>query len=155
MILSWLKRLTLPLVCALFTAQAWAVDPVYTGTFSSTAVSGYDTVAYFTEGKPVKGSRKFTTKWRGATWRFASQDNLEVFQKDPTRYAPQYGGYCAWLMAQKDTASGDPRHWSIVDGKLYLNYDQDIQDRWLKDVPGFIGKADQAWPELCPECYEG
>ncbi len=104
-------------------APAFAKDaPVYTGTFSNTAVSGYDTVAYFTQGKPVKGSTEFRTTYNGAEWRFASAANLAKFRANPGRYAPQYGGYCAWAVSQGYTASGDPTVWKVVGGKLYLNY---------------------------------
>lgn len=136
-----------------FSISASAGDAIYTGVFSSKAVSGYDTVAYFTEGKPVKGSKKFKTKYMGAEWRFSSQENLDTFLTDPQKYAPQYGGYCAWAMggAENGTrgfkASGDPEVWQIVDGKLYLNYDEDIYGKWTKDIPGFIEKADRFYPE--------
>jgi YHS domain-containing protein len=119
---------------------------VYTGTFSSLAVGGYDTVAYFKAGKPVQGTAQFTTEYKGATWRFASADNLAAFKANPTAFAPQYGGYCAWAVSQNYTASGDPNYWKIVNGKLYLNYDKSVQATWEKDIPGFIAKADKNWP---------
>ena len=133
---------------ALFLAAspAWAADPIYTGTFSSLAVSGYDTVAYFTEGRPVEGDSRFEHEWKGATWRFSSAENLEKFRAAPERYAPQYGGYCAWAVAQGSTAPGNAEVWKIVDGKLYLNVNPDIAARWEKDIPGFIAKADANWP---------
>ncbi|MBV6631443.1 MAG: YHS domain-containing protein [Alphaproteobacteria bacterium] len=125
--------------------KAEARDPVYTGTFSSNAVSGYDTVAYFTEGKPVEGSSEFQTEWNGATWKFSSAENLAKFEADPERYAPQYGGYCAWAMAKGQFASTQPENWAIVDGKLYLNYNDAIQARWDADIPNFISQADTQW----------
>lgn len=131
-----------------FAAPAAAKDPVYTGTLSSLAVGGYDPVAYFTEGKPVEGSPKLEFRWQGATWRFANQENLAAFQADPEKYAPQYGGYCAWAVSQGYTASADPDAWSIVDGKLYLNYDKDVQATWEKDIPGHISSADKNWPKV-------
>lgn len=127
-------------------AAASADDQIYTGTFSSTAVSGYDAVAYFTDGKPTKGSKKFQTEYKGAKWRFSSQENLDTFLADPARYAPQYGGYCAWAMAGGYKASGDPEQWKIVDGKLYLNYDASVKAEWEQDIPGFIAKADVNYP---------
>jgi hypothetical protein len=130
-------------------ASAHAKDaPVYTGTFSNLAVGGYDAVAYFTEGKPVKGDRKFTLNHAGAEWHFASAANRDRFAASPDRYAPQYGGYCAWAVSQGYTASGDPQQWKIVDDKLYLNYDAEVQKKWLKDIPGFIAKANQNWPAV-------
>lgn len=123
-------------------------DPVYTGTFSNLAVGGHDPVAYFTEGRPVKGERQYSLKHLGAEWRFASAANRDAFAADPQRYAPQYGGYCAWAVSQGYTASGDPRYWKIVDGRLYLNYDESVQKKWEADIPGFIGKADRQWPAV-------
>jgi len=129
-------------------SPAAAADPVYTGFLSSTAVGGYDPVAYFKQGKPVKGSSQYSMKYKGATWKFSSKENLEAFKANPEKYAPQYGGYCAWAIAMGKTAAGDPKYWKIVGGKLYLNYDADIQKRWEKDVPGFIQKADTKWPAV-------
>ncbi len=125
-----------------------AEDPVYTGTFSDLAVSGYDPVAYFTDGKPVEGSGDFEHDWNGATWRFASQANLEAFKADPAAYAPQFGGYCAWAVSQGYTASTVPEAWRIVDGKLYLNYSKGVQATWEQDIPGNIAKADRNWPKV-------
>ncbi|EWY38374.1 hypothetical protein N825_12785 [Skermanella stibiiresistens SB22] len=128
---------------------AAAKEPaVYTGFFSSVAVGGYDPVAYFTKGQPVEGGKEFSTRWMDAEWRFASAENRDLFIKSPEKYAPQYGGYCAWAVAQGKTASGDPKLWKVVDGKLYLNYDQEIQQRWEKDIPGHIASADHNWPSV-------
>ncbi|WP_394249331.1 YHS domain-containing (seleno)protein [Vibrio profundi] len=127
----------------------FAADDIYTGIFSSKALGGYDTVAYFTEGKPIEGSKKFTTEYKGADWYFSSQQNLDTFVHNPERYAPQYGGYCAWAVSAKnDFAPGDPMQWSIVDNKLYLNYDQEIKQRWESDRDLHITQADKNWPEL-------
>lgn len=123
-------------------------DPVYTGIFSNTAAGGYDVVAYFSDGKATRGSRKITFEWRGATWRFASAQNRDRFAASPESYAPQYGGYCAWAVAQGYTAAGDPTVWQIVDGRLYLNYDEDIGRKWRADIPGHIRQADANWPAV-------
>ena len=120
--------------------------PVYTGFLSNTAVGGYDPVAYFTDGRPVEGSSDFELEHKGATWRFASAANRDAFAADPDRYAPQYGGYCAWAVSQGYTAKGDPDYWKVVDGKLYLNYDAGVQRRWETDIPGHIQSADANWP---------
>lgn len=136
------------LVAAAAAGPANALEPVYTGTFSSTAVGGYDPVAYFTQGKPVEGKREFSTKWKGAEWRFATAANLEAFKADPEKYAPQYGGYCSWAVSQGYDASADPEQWSIVDGKLYLNYNADIQKKWSADKAALIKAADKNWPAL-------
>lgn len=149
-----LRRLTLKMPLALAAiglplAAAHAKDaPVYTGTFSSVAVGGHDPVAYFTEGRPVKGDRQFTLKHQGAEWRFASAANRDAFAAAPQKYEPQYGGYCAWAVSQGYTASGDPQFWKIVDGRLFLNYDADVQQKWERDIPGFIVKADHNWPAV-------
>jgi len=120
--------------------------PIYTGLFNKLAVSGYDTVAYFTEQKPVKGDSRFTFAWAGAEWRFSSAENRDKFVAAPERYAPQYGGYCAWAVSEGGTASADPMRWKIVNGKLYLNYDADVQKKWESNIPGHISKADKNWP---------
>lgn len=131
------------------THSAWAAKPnIYVGFASNVAVSGYDPVAYFTEGEPVKGSKEFTHEYDGAVWRFSSQQNLDAFAEDPEAFAPQYGGYCAWAAAQGYTAKGNPKYWTIVDGKLYLNYSAKVQKDWEQDIPGFIAKADENWPDI-------
>ena len=122
--------------------------PIYTSRFSQLALAGFDPVAYFLGGKPVEGSREFTYTWQGATWRFASEANRNAFSAAPERYAPQYGGYCAWAAAQGYVAPGDPRHWRIVGGKLYVNYDEKVQSTWERDIPGHVKAADANWPGL-------
>ncbi|MEM7178435.1 MAG: YHS domain-containing (seleno)protein [Pseudomonadota bacterium] len=129
------------------TPAAAAEDPVYQS-FLGTAIDGTDPVAYFTQGKPVAGSSDFTHDWNGATWRFASAENRDLFAADPLKYAPQYGGYCAWAVSQGYTASTDPDAWSIVDGKLYLNYNQSVQEKWERDIPGYIVAGDENWPKV-------
>ena len=135
---------------AVIAPAASAEPPIYTGTFSNTAIQGYDPVAYFSEGKPVKGSKDYTTEYMGAEFRFASAANRDAFLADPAAYAPQYGGYCAWAMADGKYAKGDADHWKIVDGKLYLNYNASIAKKWNADIPGFIEKADEHWADLNP-----
>ncbi len=127
---------------------AFAVDAVYTGFFSNTALSGYDAVAYFTVGKPVEGKDQFTYAYQGATWKFSSVENLEKFIAAPENYAPQYGGYCAWAMANGDIASAEPEQWTIHDGKLYLNYNRKINARWKENMLEFIQQADREWPMM-------
>jgi len=129
-------------------APAAAEPPVYTDLFSDVAVQGYDPVAYFKDGQPGKGSKDFTAEYKGAIFRFVSADNRDVFLGDPEKYAPQYGGYCAWAVSQGYHAKGDARFWKIVDGKLYLNYSASVQQKWEDDIPGFIAKADATWPDL-------
>lgn len=123
-------------------------DPIYTAKRSNLALQGYDTVAYFTAGEPTKGAAEFSTTHNGAEFRFVSEENLNLFLGDPDKYAPQYGGYCAWAIAQGKTAKGDARRWAIVDDKLYLNYNKSIQKKWDKDREGFITNANTNWPTV-------
>ncbi|OEE13217.1 YHS domain-containing (seleno)protein [Vibrio cyclitrophicus] len=142
-------RKLLTMVLLLVSLYVFAADEIYTGFFSSKALDGYDTVAYFTSGKPVEGSQKFSTEYKGADWYFSSEKNLTLFVNNPEKYAPQYGGYCAWAVSAKsDFAPGDPHQWTIVDNKLYLNYDQEIKQRWEQDQAQHIQQADKVWPKL-------
>lgn len=128
---------------------AHAAKEIYTGSFSKKALSGYDTVAYFTQGKPVKGSDQFKTEYKGAEWQFISQANLDAFKANPEKYAPQFGGYCAYAVGKyNDLVSTDPEAWKIVNGKLYLNYDKDIQAEWVANQSEYITKANANWPGL-------
>lgn len=112
------------------------------------ALRGHDAVAYFTQGRPQRGDARFEAEWGGARWRFADAANRDAFLADPVRYAPQYGGYCAWAVAQGYTAPADPLQWRVVEGRLYVNYDAGVQRRWLRDIPGFIAAADRNWPAV-------
>jgi len=125
-----------------------AEAPVYTGFLSRLAVGGYDPVAYFADGRPVAGSADFESEYDGATWRFASAAHKAAFDADPLKYAPQYGGYCAWAVSQGYTAKADPKTWRIVDGKLYLNYNADTQTLWEEDIPAHIVTGDANWPKV-------
>jgi hypothetical protein len=133
-------------------ALAALVQPALAGStwnlsrWTGVAIDGADAVAYFTQARAVEGSRKFTHLWMGAKWRFASAANRDAFAADPAKYAPQYGGYCAWAVAQGYTAPIDREAWKIVGGKLYLNYSKSIQAQWAEDVPGNIRKGDGNWP---------
>lgn len=147
------RRTTLALVAAasffLATGQAHAAkDEIFTGLLSGAAVGGFDAVAYFENGAPVKGSSEFTVEYKGATWYFANGKNLAAFKSSPDKYAPQYGGYCAWAVSQGYTAKGDPKYWKIVGGKLYLNHSADVQSDWQKDIPGHIKAANSNWPKV-------
>jgi YHS domain-containing protein len=110
------------------------------------AIRGYDPVAYFILGEPTEGRNKYSTKWQGAIYKFSSAENLATFKSDPERYAPQYGGYCAYAMSKGSIASTDPEAWTIVNGKLYLNFSPAIRKRWSKDIPANTRAADRNWP---------
>ena len=112
------------------------------------AVKGYDVVAYVTQGKPVEGSRQFEHRIGGTTYRFASAANRDAFAKEPDRYLPQFGGFCAWAVSRGYTADVDPQAWRIVNGRLYLNYSRRVQAKWEEDVPGNIAKGDSNWPAI-------
>lgn len=115
---------------------------------TDTAINGYDTVAYFTEGKPVKGLDSLVFEWMGAKWKFASQANLDLFKANPEKYAPQYGGYCAYGVAVDTLVKVEPEQFTVRDGKLYLNYDADVQRKWKKDPDGYIRAADAKFQTL-------
>ncbi|GAA6138589.1 YHS domain-containing (seleno)protein [Arenicella sp. 4NH20-0111] len=127
---------------------SFAIEPIYTSFFSNDAIKGYDTVAYFTEGKPVEGSAEYSHKYKGANWLFSSQENLDLFKAAPEKYEPQYGGYCAYAVSQNQTASIKPELFTIEGGKLYLNYSKSINSKWLKDKTEYIKTADENWPSL-------
>lgn len=143
-----MRIIAIALAACLFASPASA-DKI--NTEGGPAVRGTDVVAYFSEGKPVAGSPQFTHQWNGAEWRFASAANRDAFAADPAKYAPQYGGFCAWAVSQNYTAPIDPDAWKIVDGKLYLNYSRFVQLRWQLDTQGNISKADANWPKLGKE----
>lgn len=127
-------------------SYSFAADPIYTPWFNNLAIKGYDSVAYFTENKPIEGSESFEYDWQGATWRFSSAKHLAMFKADPERYAPQYGGYCAYAVAKGKTASIEPEQFTVLDGKLYLNYNASVQQKWQAERDSYIEKADKNWP---------
>ena len=109
------------------------------------AIHGYDTVAYFTEGKALPGNQRYFTQWNGLIWYFSNKEHKDLFDNNPEKYAPQYNGYCAWAMAESRKAETDPKVWKIVNGKLYLNCSKAAFESWSKDIPGNIKKADKNW----------
>ena len=147
-------RIALRKIALLFTliilgwvSPASALDPVHQS-WRGNAIDGYDPVAYFVNGEPTEGSKEFQYEWNDATWLFASQQNLEQFKVSPEKYAPQYGGYCAWAVSQGSTAPTDPEAWTIHDGKLYLNYNKSVQEKWLPNKENNIIAGDKNWPGL-------
>jgi YHS domain-containing protein len=145
---AWLGMLLLVLAASGFAATAAAGGVVNSSFLGSVAIEGTDPVAYFTAGKPIAGSSEFEHEWMGATWRFASAANRDLFAADPQKYAPQYGGYCAWAVSQGYTAKIDPEAWTIVGDRLYLNYSKEVRTQWSGDIPGNITKGDANWPKL-------
>ena len=112
------------------------------------AIKGYDTVAYFKSGKALKGDKSFTFQWHGMIWHFSSKENRDLFAAGPEKYAPQYDGFCAWAMTEARKSITDPEVWQIVDGKLYLNCSTAAYNKWSRDIPGNIKKADENWQRL-------
>lgn len=111
------------------------------------AIKGYDPVSYFS-GEPEKGNKNISCKWNGAMWYFASEDNRTKFESNPEAFVPQYGGYCAYAVSQGYTAKIDPEAYKIVEGKLYLNYNDNIQKKWEADQDEYIMYADSNWPKI-------
>jgi YHS domain-containing protein len=132
-----------------WSAAAAAGTAINTGYFGGVAIEGYDPVAYFVENRPVKGSEEFAYEWLGATWHFANAEHRELFAVQPVKYAPQYGGHCALGTAfGESTVNIDPEAWSIVDGKLYLQYSKGGREEWEQDRANRIAEADRKWPEI-------
>ena len=143
-----LLKQSMKLISLLFilsSASVYATDQIYTGYFNNKAVTGYDVITFFENKNPLEGSAKYKFKFQGADWYFSSQANLDKFVLDPLKYAPQYGGYCAWAMSNDKTAPGNVPFWTIYKNKLYLNYDQKVQDTWRENKDAFIYKADKHW----------
>ena len=133
---------------SLLVAEPAEAGPIYSGREDGVAIKGADPVAYFTEGRAVEGRAEHSLIWRGAEWRFASAANRALFEGDPERYAPRYGGFCAYAAANGQKAKIEPEAWSIVDGKLYLNYDRPIRERWNAKQSEYIAAADRNWPAI-------
>ncbi|NQZ33337.1 MAG: YHS domain-containing protein [Oceanospirillaceae bacterium] len=143
----FLRKSIFIMTVALMSLNLMAAEkPIYTS--NNAAVSGYDTVAYFTEGKPVKGQKSIEFKYLGVKWLFSSEANRALFVADPVKYAPQYGGHCAFAMANDNLVSADPMAFTIVNDKLYLNYSLAVKKRWSKDIAGYIVDADEYWNAL-------
>ncbi len=112
------------------------------------ALRGFDVVAYFLEENAVEGSRSYEYEWDTALWRFERQESLDEFRKNPDKYQPQYGGYCAEGIARGFKRQSDPTVWVLVNGKLYFHYTVEAQNRWAEDIRGHIRMADKNWPNL-------
>ena len=138
---------TLIALLLLVPAAALAIDPVNKNR-GGVAIKGYDPVAYFEEGEAVEGTDEFEHEWQGATWRFSSATHRDLFAADPEKYSPQYGGYCAYAVSQGSAADIDPHAWTVVEGRLYLNLNRQVQRIWSQDISGNIQKADTLWPAV-------
>jgi hypothetical protein len=143
------KILKLAMAIALFHFSGLAIaGEVNTGYFGNVAIKGYDPVAYFTEQRAVKGDEGISQSWLGADWKFVSEKHKNLFTENPVKFAPQYGGFCADGIAYGDfTTNIDPQAWRIIEGKLYLNYDQGAAAE-LEEVEGQLAKIEKNWPEV-------
>lgn len=122
-----------------------AADVGINASANDLAIHGYDAVSYFKKGKPTKGKDKYTATYKGAIYQFRSEENRDMFRASPSKYAPQFGGYCAMGVALNQKLDVDPTAWKIVDNKLYLNLNSAVQKKWLTDVPGYLDTAERNW----------
>jgi len=133
-------------------AQADTPQPVNTlGSSDGVAIRGYDPVAYFRNGGPRLGKPELSVRHGGAVWRFASAEHKALFEADPERYLPAYGGFCAYGTSRGYLVKIEPEAWSIVDGRLYLNYDLGVRETWTRRTKTYIARADGNWPRLTPK----
>lgn len=143
-----MKKIILALSIILVTSVSLVAQKSSTFIQSGKAIRGHDPVAYFTESKPVKGNEKLVYNWNNANWYFSSQQNLDQFKADPEKFAPQYGGYCAYGLSNGYKAPTDADAWTIENGKLYLNYNTEVREMWNKEKKERIEKADKNWPQV-------
>jgi YHS domain-containing protein len=142
-----MKSLLTMLLTVFLTVSAFSQTTQYNNQ-NGVAIKGYDPVAYFTQNKAVAGMDAYTFDWSGSQWKFSSQSNLDSFKKSPEKYAPQYGGYCAYGCSENYKAPIDPEAFTIINNKLYLNYSMKVKTWWLKDTTTRIKAADAFWPAL-------
>jgi len=146
------------IVASVFAAMLAMVSPVlageteiYVNSATGDAINGYDPVAYFTEMKPVRGKADYSYEYKDAPFLFASAENRDLFAADPEKYAPQYGGWCAYAMSKGAFATTAPEAWTIHDDKLYLNFSTGVRQIWQQDIPGNVARADANWAGFFPE----
>lgn len=142
-----MKRWMMFLLSCGFAISVIAAAPIETGTFNNYAIYGYDPVAYFTQNKAIKGSKKISLEWHGAQWHFANQMHKDLFSAAPQKYAPQYGGYCAYAMSDGRFVGVDVDAFTMIDGKLYLNYSESVMQEWRAQSAQFIQQADLVYPQ--------
>ncbi len=142
-----MKLFSIFLLASLVSVSSYAQDVKFYS-IKGTAINGYDAVAYFLQNKAVAGTDSYSADWSGSKWKFISQNNLDSFRVAPEKYAPQYGGFCAYGTSENHLSPTDPKAWTIVNAKLYLNYNMDVKQLWIKDTAGRIKAADGYWPVL-------
>jgi len=129
-------------------ASSFAADIDMSADANDLAIQGYDTVAYFTESQPTKGSQQYTATYKNAIYQFSTAENRDLFKANPAKYAPQFGGFCAFGVTKGRKFDTDPTAWRVVDGKLYLNLNHAVQKDWLKDIPGYITVGNDTWTNI-------
>jgi len=142
------RQLVITPVMVCFSQLTFAADPLNTTWIGNLAIEGYDTVAYFTDGEAVEGRKEYQTEWMNANWRFATDEHLHMFLANPEKYAPQYGGYCAYAVSNNGLADIDPEQFHIYEDKLYLNYKARILQEWLPEKLERIEAANENFPNL-------
>lgn len=146
--LSTLFKATLASTALLASSLSFASNIEVNANANDLAIKGYDTVSYFTKGAPTKGSDKYTAAFNGAVYQFSSANNRDLFQANPSKYAPQYGGFCAMGVALNKKLDTDPTAWHIRGDKLYLNLNKAVQKKWNTDIPGYIETAQGNWTDI-------
>ncbi len=136
------------LITTFYCTASFAIKPIYSGGSKKAAIRGYDTVAYFTEEEAVEGKEEHSFEHLGATWFFSSEQNKQAFIENPEKYMPQYGGYCAYAVARKSSASSKPEYFTVHEGKLYLNYSGSVYKKWNQDKDGYITSANDNWSSV-------
>ncbi len=144
--MSIVARVLLPLL--LIAVHSVYAAPPWSSPGEAVAIQGFDTVAYFAKSEAVRGSSKFVHDWDGMSWFFSSAENRDAFAADPSKYAPQFGGFCSLSIASGKNARGGGDSWTVHNGKLYLNYDKDVMSRFRSDISGNISKAEGWWPTI-------
>lgn len=142
-----MKIIILNIICMLFSVIVQAQAVKYNSS-NGIAINGYDPVAYFLQNKAEEGKKELSIEWSGSSWQFSSVANLDSFKLQPLKYAPQYGGYCAYGLSENHLAETDPTAWTIVADKLYLNYNNKVKEMWRKTKENRIIKADANWPTI-------
>jgi YHS domain-containing protein len=149
-----MKKLFLFVLLTIFSTVQMNAQQKQVFTKNNIAVNGYDVVAYFADSNAVKGNEEHTVNWKDAKWLFATAEHASLFKANPEKYAPQYGGYCAFGCSRGYKAKTDPDAWTIVNGKLYLNYNSAVKNAWSKDIENYIKKADAAWALIKDEAMK-
>jgi YHS domain-containing protein len=146
--LSTIIKSTFATSAILLSSLTFAANIEVNANGNDLAIKGYDTVSYFTNGAPTKGSTEFTSAYNGAIYQFSTAENRDLFKADPAKYAPQYGGFCAMGVALNQKFDTDPTAWHIRGDKLYLNLNKDVQKKWVTDIPGYIETAQGNWTDI-------